>query len=415
MMVAVTFQPPPALIQALVASFDRRRAQYDLARLCDTEFAGRRIGTDGHDRAYAWLLHAMRDLGLAITPYGFALDVPVLDLYAPPALATLDESGGVLRAFAHRREFAEHPHSADRLDAVVGLASIWQDGADLRGAWGLLDVVPQDEAFAAVAEQAARQGAIGLLTPQHPGTDGYLVKRVVARAPLALPVVAVRADILPSLEGQHVCTVLPLRRTHTGGWHVLGRIDGTDAALAHTPLLVGAHYDGVGDDPGGLRIPGAADNAAGVAVVLEVARVLSRHPTRPRRPIIVAAFDGEEVNALGSRAYAHDLKRQGLMPLVINLDGAARFNDAVWVEPGGPADVLVDALDRAGQWLEIPLLLGPVGSDNRRYAEVGFPTTGIALGGASAHTPADVPEQVDATAMEMAGRLLLATIGQLAF
>ncbi len=385
-MVAVTFQPPPALIQALVASFDRRRAQYDLARLCDTEFAGRRIGTDGHDRAYAWLLHAMRDLGLAITPYGFALDVPVLDLYAPPALATLDESGGVLRAFAHRREFAEHPHSADRLDAVVGLA-----------------------------EQAARQGAIGLLTPQHPGTDGYLVKRVVARAPLALPVVAVRADILPSLEGQHVRTVLPLRRTHTGGWHVLGRIDGTDAALAHTPLLVGAHYDGVGDDPGGLRIPGAADNAAGVAVVLEVARVLSRHPTRPRRPIIVAAFDGEEVNALGSRAYAHDLKRQGLMPLVINLDGAARFNDAVWVEPGGPADVLVDALDRAGQWLEIPLILGPVGSDNRRYAEVGFPTTGIALGGASAHTPADVPEQVDATAMEMAGRLLLATIGQLAF
>ncbi len=100
---------------------------------------------------------------------------------------------------------------------------------------------------------------------------------------------------------------------------------------------------------------------------------------------------------------------------MINLDGAARFHEAVWVEPGGPADILVNALDQAGQWLEIPLILGAVGSDNRRYAAQGFPTVGVALGGVGGHTPADVPDHVELDALELAGRLLLATIGQLAW
>jgi aminopeptidase YwaD len=238
---------------------------------------------------------------------------------------------------------------------------------------------------------------------------------VMAPPPIALPALVVRADLVPSLIGVQLRASVPIKRLFASGAHVLGRIAGADPAFDNTPLLVGAHYDGVGDDPGGARIPGAADNAAGVAVVLELARTLICAPALPRRPIILAAFDGEEVNALGSQVYAHDLKKQGLRPLVINLDGAARFNEAVWVEPGGPADALVTALDLAGQWLEIPLIMGAVGSDNRRYAGQDFPTVGVALGGVGGHTPADMPEQVDLAAIELAGQLLLATIGQLAF
>jgi hypothetical protein len=76
---------------------------------------------------------------------------------------------------------------------------------------------------------------------------------------------------------------------------------------------------------------------------------------------------------------------------------------------------LIAALDRAGQWLEIPLTLGAVASDNRRYAQVGFPSIGVALGGSGGHTPADVPELVDVEAMQLAADLRLATIWQLAF
>jgi hypothetical protein len=414
-MTVVVSQSAPLLIQEFGASFDRTRAQGDLTTLCAPAFAGRRIGTDGQERAQIWLTETMRALGLAVTTFDFTLEHPVLDLAALPTLDILDADGTVQRSFLHRREFSEHPRSADCAQAITGSARRWHDGGDLRGAWVVLDNVPQSQELAGLAEQLSHQGAAGLLLAQAVGSDAYLIKRVMASAPIALPVLVVRAELMPSLIGTQIQASVPIRRVFAAGAHVLGRIAGTDPALENTPLLVGAHYDGVGDDPGGERIPGAADNAAGVAVVLEVARALLHAPAAPRRPIILAAFDGEEVNALGSQAYAYHMKQQGLTPLVINLDGAAHFNDAVWVEPGGPADALVNALDQAGQWLEIPLILGAVGSDNRRYAAQGFPTVGVALGGMGGHTPADVPERVDLSAIELAGQLVLATIGQLAF
>jgi len=140
-----------------------------------------------------------------------------------------------------------------------------------------------------------------------------------------------------------------------------------------------------------------------------------RSAIHPRRPIVFAAFGGEEVQAQGSLAYARHVQAQGRSPLVINLDGAARFNDAVWVETGSGADALIGALDIAGQWLEIPLILGNVASDNRRYAAAGFPSVGVTLGGSGGQTPADTPEHVDPEAMIFAARLLLTTLWQLAF
>jgi len=100
---------------------------------------------------------------------------------------------------------------------------------------------------------------------------------------------------------------------------------------------------------------------------------------------------------------------------VINLDGAARFNESVWVEAGPGTDALIAALDHSGQWLEISLILGNVASDNRRYAAAGFPAVGVALGGVGGHTPADTAEYVDSVAMHMAAKLLLATLWQLVF
>lgn len=159
----------------------------------------------------------------------------------------------------------------------------------------------------------------------------------------------------------------------------------------------------------------ATDNAVAVAVLLSVARALGNLPERPCRPLIFAAFDAEELDALGSKAYAQCFIDQGMTPLVINLDGAAQFHEAVRVEASPPADALVAALDQAGRWLQIPLVMGPVSSDNRRFAAAGLPVVGIAAGAASIHTPADVIECVEHEAMWMVGALLLATIWQLAW
>jgi hypothetical protein len=55
--------------------------------------------------------------------------------------------------------------------------------------------------------------------------------------------------------------------------------------------------------------PGADDNASGVAVLLETARVLSK--TRLRSQILFCAFQLEEFNMIGSRHFARKLKKTG--------------------------------------------------------------------------------------------------------
>ena len=68
------------------------------------------------------------------------------------------------------------------------------------------------------------------------------------------------------------------------------------------PILIGAHYDAV---PGS---PGADDNASGVAVLLELARLLTEKPAR--LPVRLIAFDMEEFGLQGSRHYAAELRQQ---------------------------------------------------------------------------------------------------------
>lgn len=88
--------------------------------------------------------------------------------------------------------------------------------------------------------------------------------------------------------------------------------------------VVGAHYDSA---PG---TPGADDNASGVAVLLEVARLLK--DAKPGREIRFVAFDSEEPPAFGTRdmgsyRYARDLKARGIkVHGMLNLEMLGYFN-----------------------------------------------------------------------------------------
>jgi Zn-dependent M28 family amino/carboxypeptidase len=80
-------------------------------------------------------------------------------------------------------------------------------------------------------------------------------------------------------------------------------------------VLVGAHHDTV---PGS---PGADDNGAGVAALLELARVLA--PARFRRSIILAALDMEEIGLLGTRALLPALRRERRVRGAVILESSA--------------------------------------------------------------------------------------------
>jgi Zn-dependent M28 family amino/carboxypeptidase len=185
----------------------------------------------------------------------------------------------------------------------------------------------------------------------------------------------------------------PIRRIDVTGTNVHASWPGG------AEMVLTAHYDGVGDLPG-LRQPGAADNASGVAVVLEAARVLAG-----LAPVEVALLDGEEVGALGSAHHAPHTDKA-----VINVDGAGHLNEAVAVEAGGPAHGLLAALDQAGRHTGVPLVAGPVASDNRRYAAAGLAAVGIGAGMAGYHSPADTPDRVDPGTLVAIARLVVATV-----
>jgi hypothetical protein len=97
-------------------------------------------------------------------------------------------------------------------------------------------------------------------------------------------------------------------------------------------LIICAHYDSRGE--GWLdSAPGADDNASGVAVLLEVGRVLRNAAVSPA--VTLVFFGGEEDDLIGSRAFARQLSVNGT-PLrgVINVD-------MVGYDEHGPRDIVV--------------------------------------------------------------------------
>ena len=109
--------------------------------------------------------------------------------------------------------------------------------------------------------------------------------------------------------------------------NIIGRIEGTDESLKNEAVIICAHFDH--DGANGVQIfNGADDNASGVAGLVEIAEAYSlarKNGHRPRRSILLAAWNAEEQGLLGSWAYT----LEPLIPLnntaaVINMDMIGR-------------------------------------------------------------------------------------------
>ena len=83
--------------------------------------------------------------------------------------------------------------------------------------------------------------------------------------------------------------------------------------LSGKTLLVMAHYDTVAGSPG------AVDNAAGVAVVLELARVLAAEP--PPQPVMLVFTAAEEIGLVGAEALAAEYADRTSFAIALDLIG----------------------------------------------------------------------------------------------
>jgi hypothetical protein len=120
--------------------------------------------------------------------------------------------------------------------------------------------------------------------------------------------------------------------------NVYGILSGRDPQLAKTIFIISGHFDSRASDvmDPNLDAPGADDDASGVAVSMECARLLSRAgPNRApdyRATLLFAAVSGEEQGLLGAERMLQWAKDQGYTV------GGMLDNDIVGADsaPGGP-------------------------------------------------------------------------------
>jgi carboxypeptidase Q len=295
--------------------------------------------------------------------------------------------------------------------AVGGDGKLPGDLAKLRGAAVLVNLATDaDLSFAPnyvvrrsmVARQLAAAGAAAMLI-QSEKPDRMLYTSaagIYPRAPLPLLSIA-REDALllrRLLAKEEVKIELDVQNSFdphpTRERNVVAELPGSNPDEI---VLLGAHFDSW--EPA----QGAKDNGAGVAEVLDVARILKSLEVKPRATIRFVFFSGEEQACLGSRAYveAHkdqlDRHRAALitddgpqMPLGLLLFGRSDL------QPG--AQKLLSALVPLGAGTFSAA--GDLSSDDQSFVVAGVPTLSLSVVPGDYdnqhHTITDTLDKIDA-------------------
>ena len=85
--------------------------------------------------------------------------------------------------------------------------------------------------------------------------------------------------------------------------NVIGRIKGKQH---NKYVIVGAHYDHLGNKKGIGIHPGADDNASGIVALLSLAKMVKASGMTPEYTILFCAWDGEEKGLLGSKYFVSE-------------------------------------------------------------------------------------------------------------
>ncbi len=455
---------------------------HSIAWLADDARAGRLAGTAGADDAATWIAARMDEAGLTPPPAGGRFQEFLLPPSDPiPEKCSLEVRGpgGKSTAFAPGTGFAVLGGSAADVDAPAAFAGYgisnprggYDDYAGL-DVTGRVVVVLRHEprerdgeakrwsgarmtmhaSFAAKALAAGRAGAAALVVVTDPlnHPEDSLAGLSTGGLPpgIAIPVVFAARPVadailqgLPPLEdlqreidaadapasrllGE---TRVRLRTAYRPvmARNVLGAVRGTDPALREEWVVVGAHYDHVGDGSGGGTDParygeihnGADDNASGTAAMLEIAQSLALGERKPRRSVLFVAFSAEEAGLLGSHHYVeHPVLPLAKCVAMLNLDMVGRYGKGTFEVVGAASGTtLVDAVSRAAEGLDLEFRHTSAGidrSDGFNFYRKSVPTLFLFTGiHKEYHRPGDDWWLIDGAATErvttMALRLVL--------
>lgn len=322
------------------------RLRADIAVLASDEFAGRKPGTPGEDKTLAFLERRMLEVGLlsgtndpgsywrmpvdlvetrplsgqlTLTQGRRQVNVPETDLavFTPRrrALAISGPGTGVPVVFVG---YGDGSVLGDALAGAVAvmLAEPGRDGARREAlfrqrATAVLTVLPDLGALTQVRISEGRE-KLQLASEEQDTLSAFVTDAVFADivgtrrwARLKAEAEAEAADFAPLELNLAVAINAGAERREFTSFNLVGRIPGTVPGSGAVLLL--AHWDHLGECAAlpapDLVCNGAADNASGLAAMLELAQRLNS--TGPHgRDIYVLATSAEEAGLLGARAFA---------------------------------------------------------------------------------------------------------------
>ncbi len=194
----------------------------------------------------------------------------------------------------------------------------------------------------------------------------------------SIPAVSVaHDDVLNVLKGpKRLRIITEVKRITAKSQNIIGEVPGT---IGDEDTLVCGHYDTV------RSVMGAHDNAAGTAVVLELARVFAHE--KLKRTLRFAAFGSEELGLRGSFYHAKNPQNTKNLRLCLDYDvhGILLGNlDAVVLGPEELKSLLSFTAKELGVPIKITNEMGIGGSDHMPLAFYGVPSVMLSRGGGAA-------------------------------
>lgn len=208
----------------------------------------------------------------------------------------------------------------------------------------------------------------------------------------------------PEIQKSYITSDLNSERSGTIE-NIITRIPGADNSKA---IMIAAHYDSV---PQG---PGAADDGAGIAAMLESVRAI-QVSGQLKNDLIVLMTDGEEMGLLGAKAFMDEHPWAKDVGLVLNFESRGNKGPSFMFETSDQNGWIVNEFIKAApQPVAYSLIynvykLMPNDTDLTMFRQEGLDGLNFAFGmGLNAyHDSIDTPENLDKSSLQHHGEYML--------
>ena len=189
--------------------------------------------------------------------------------------------------------------------------------------------------------------------------------------------------------------------------NILGKIEGKSSNS--DILIISTNIDGLGIGVNGNYFPGAINNTAGIAIMMEMARIMASQKTLPYETVVFAGWNGQKQQLSGSEHYVN----HALYPLekttLIHLDSIGKKTIRELIIASDPINgtIIGDKIRKyaidAGMILEqLPVAFGVI----TQFSDKKVPSVLLSDSSSTMDTYEDLPENVDIDTIDSAIKIL---------